>query len=279
MVSRFAIALLVLAIGLLPACPGTTGYEIVTFEAAASGPANAVAGQPYTFSSDFGYTVQLNTAVLHVGAIYLEQSVPSSGAPPLPCTLPGNVVGEVRGLGDGSGAVGLDVNLLSPDPQPIPGGGDGSTIPAATAQVWLTDGDVTSMTDQPPVLTVDGCASKTGAATIHFQASITINEDRFPAPANMALPGENPICFDRIVSPIPADITLAQGGLLLLRIDPARLFTNVDFSGLPDPTADPALFTNDTSNQPSINLFDNLRGASTMVGALYQFEWRPAASL
>lgn len=246
-------------------CTGTTGYETVTFYAKAAGPADAVKGQPYKLGpTDRGWIIELRSAVLHVGALYLDQSEPTSGQQQEPCTLPGTYVGEVR--------AGTDIDMLSPDTQLFPITGYGSTIPAAAAQVWLTHGDVFSSSDPLPVLTLDGIATQ-GAQSIHFEAALTIDANRSVVPPGSALPGENPICQQRIVSPILVDVTLSQSGTLLLHLDPKALFVNVDFSTLPGVGQDPVLFTNDTSNQASVNLYDNLRSA----GALYAFEFQPAA--
>jgi hypothetical protein len=259
------LALLVLLLLLAVAsCNGTTGYEVVTFYSKAVGPADAVKGQPYKFGpTDHGWMVELDSAVIHIGAIYLDQSVPTSGQQQEPCTLPGTYVGEVR--------AGADIDMLSPEPQLLPITGYGSTIPAAAAQVWLTHGDVFAQNDVIPVLTLDGIATQ-GAQSIHFQAGVTIDANRSVVPPGSALPGENPICQTRIVSPIPVDVTLSQSGTLLLHLDPTALFDNVDFSTLPLLGGDPVLFTNDTTNQASINLFHNL----TAAGPVYRFEFQPA---
>jgi hypothetical protein len=255
-------SLLVLALPL--ACNGTTGDKLVSFYAAAKGPADAQAGQPYTFVSDKGFTVTLTRAVMHVGAVYLDQSAPTAGQQQEPCTLPGTYVGEVRG--------GRDVDMLSPDAQLFPVAGDGSTIPSAIGQVWLTGGDVFAKSDSTVVLSIDGTATG-GGATIPFSADLTIDEGRSPAATGSALPGENPLCEQRIVTPIPAPMTLSQGGTLVLHLDPKALFTNVDFSQLPQISSDPPAygFTNDDTNQPSVNLYANLRAA----GGVYAFEWTP----
>jgi hypothetical protein len=268
-------ASLLVVVPLALSCTGSTGYRLVSFYAAAVGPADARASRPYTLAAanDRGFRIELDTAVIHIGAVYLDQSVPTSGQQQEPCTLPGTYVGEVRG--------GRDFDMLSSSPQLFPVAGDGSTIPAAAGQVWLTHGDVFAAADPLPVLTLDGFATRDGAAPIHFQAALVIDQSRTPA-VNSALPGEHPICVQRIVSPIPLDITLAQSGTLLIRLDPSALFIDVDFSTLltcascPIPQSDGSVaygFTNDSSNQASINLYRNL----TAAGSLYRFEWQPAA--
>ncbi len=259
---RAAGATLLVLGALVLSCSGTTGYQLVTFDAAGRGAADAVKGEPYSFESG-GHRVTLTKASLHVGAMYLVQSCPTSGAGAQPCTLPATYVGEVRGGGD--------VDLLDPSLQQIHVVGDGTTLPACTGQVWLMHGDVNAASDPVPVLTIEGTLD--GART--FSGAITIDQSRQPAPSTSALPGENPICQLRIVTPIAARVTLGQGGTLVLALDPKALFVNADLAQLPAPEGCPTdlCFTNDASNQPSINLFQNL----TSAGGLYRFEWQTGA--
>jgi hypothetical protein len=249
------------ALCLVASCLGRTEYNLVTFYAAGAGPGDAVAGQPYPFTSDLGWHVVLTKAKLHVGAIYLDQSVPSSGAGPAPCTLPGTYVGEVRQGGD--------IDMLDPAPQGFPTYGEGSTIEARVGQVWLTGGDVNANQDPTVVLSVAGTADK-GGMTFPFTGDLTISQNRTVSSGSSATPGADPICVQRIVTPILADVTLSQSGTLVLRLDPKELFLNVDFSALPM-FSNGYGFTDDSSNQPSVNLYQNLRSA----GGAYRFEWQP----
>ncbi len=257
------------------ACNGTTGYELVTFYAAASGASDAVQGQPYSFDTAQGAHVTLTQATLHVGALYLTQSVPQSGGGPSPCTLPGTYngafVGEVRGGGD--------VDLLNPSVQQLAVTGDGSTIPAATGQVWLTHDDVNASSDPLPVLSLQGTVDY-GKGAIPFAAGITIDQNRLPnattSTSTDGLPGSVQICTLRIVSGIPVALTLAQSGTLVLHVEPKALFNDVDFSDLPPcqvGSTSGLCFTNDDTNKSSRNVFTNL----TTNGAVYAFEWLPAA--
>jgi hypothetical protein len=265
---------------LLASCTGTTGYDLVSFYAAGRGPADAQPGQPYTFVSG-RFQISLTKAVMHVGAMYLDQSLPTSGAAESTCTLPGTYVGEVR--------AGRDIDMLDPSAQFFPAlrgenPGDGSTIPAAVGQVWLSGADVNSTTAQtapqsilPSVLVLEGTAvDTTDASAFPFAGSISIQPSG--APLDKAFPGANPICQQRIVSQIRVDITLSQSGTLILNLDPTPLFTNVDFTEFASPiSTDPLLYgfqdhgMNDT-DQPSIALYANLRAS----GPVYRFEWKQA---
>ena len=260
------------------ACVGTTGGEIVDFKAAAAGPADAVQGEPLSFTNELtngdSWNVVLTTARLHVGAMYLDQSMPVSGAQSTGCILPGTYVAQVT--------EGIDVDLLSPEPQLFPGGGHGTTLEARVGQVWLTHGDVDQIPDpsSTPILDVEGTAERDGDVR-PFVGKITISSNRQDSSA--AIAGADTICKKRIVSPIATSTQVETTGGLLLRIDPRLLFVNVDFGKLgkfssgyafsDDPReADPKspLFY----SQPSSNLYTNLhRGSGGPGAALYSFVW------
>jgi hypothetical protein len=247
------------------ACIGTTGGQLVTFPAAAAGPIAATAGQPLQFTTDRGWNVVLTRATLHLGAVYLDQSMPVSGSQGTPCVLPGTYVGQVTSA--------LDVDLLSPAPQRFPEQGSGTTEPPAlVGQVWLAGGDVdVAAAPSPPtaILVIGGTATLAGAS-IPFEGKITIGANRLSS--GSAAAGADPICKQRIVSPIPTSVAIGTSGGLLLRIDPRLLFVNVDFSQLTK-FSDTYGFSDDPTSaqytQPSLNLYQNLHAA----GALYSFSW------
>jgi hypothetical protein len=270
-------------LGIVLSCNGTTGYELVQFYAAGAGFSDVVEGQPYTFETSAGVHVTLTQASIHVGALYLTQAIPQAGGGPQPCSLSqtyaGAFVGEVRGEGD------IDLSV-----QQLQAIGDGSTIPASTGQVWLThDGSITdgnlNGSDPLPILTLRG--SFEDASGVHtFSAGITIDLDRISGPVNSGLPGEVQICQQRIVSGIPVDFTVAQGGTLVIELRAQPLFQGVPFTDLPGSaqlTADAAsaclpgaptdvCFTNDDTNISSRTLFANLKTTSP-----YGFAWLATA--
>ncbi|HEY5049782.1 MAG TPA: hypothetical protein VII50_02700, partial [Acidothermaceae bacterium] len=164
--------------------------------------------------------------------------------------------------------------------------GEGSTIPAAFAQVWLTHASAISggdlnEPDDAPILTLQGSYEDATGTVVTFSGAISIDTTRIQT-MNSALPGEIQICQQRIVSGIPVDLTIAQSGTLLLQLDPATLFNGVSFSDLPDAgavasgcadgTTASRCFTNDSSNTSSRTLFANL----TSVGP-YRFAWLSSA--
>lgn len=240
-------------------CAGNTGGQTVRFTVAAAGPADAAA--PLTFASG-GFSVTLTAAQLHVGAVYLNQAAPASGAQATDCTLPGTYVAQETSP--------LDVDLLDPTPQPFPDRALGVTEPPALAeQIWLTGGDINTGADDTPILQVAGSAVS-AAGTFPFQGTVTIGTNHVAAGA--VLGGGDSICHQRIVSPIQQPVTLQAQGGLLLRIDPRRLFVDVDFSQLPAAATGGYAFSDDPSAPgyapTGQNLYANLRS----VGP-YQFSW------
>jgi len=253
---------LLLAGGLCGGCVGTTGGEVVDFEAAAAGPENAQAGTPLEFTTSLNWLVTLTAARLHVGAVYLDESNLTSGAQPTSCILPGTYVAQVT--------QGLDVDLLSASPQPFPVLGHGTTLLARAAQVWLTQGPIGDAEQPPnaPILTLVGTATRAGDVR-PFSAKLTISvSNRLPNSGTSQV--APPICKKRVVSPITTSVQVEDHGGLLLRVDPSKLFVNVDFGAL-SPTSDGAgyAFSDDSSDQPSANLYQNLVSA----GGMYTFSW------
>jgi hypothetical protein len=209
------------------ACVGNTGGETLDLPVAAAGPAIAVPGQPLVCAADPAWTITVTAASLHVGAVYLDQSQPVSGAQAAGCILTGTYVAEELSP--------LDVDLLSPALQPFPALAHAvTTPPALIGEVWLTRGPIDAVPSSSPVepiLSVSGSATQTSTGAVFpFEGSVTI-EDNYQTAGAVA--GGDPICKKRIVTPIPAAIPLSTTGGLLLRVDPCRLFTAIDFSALP----------------------------------------------
>src|ERR1041384_843075 len=98
---------------LLAACVDSTGGALVHFRVAVAGPADATIQQPLGFSNG-RFRVTLTRARLHVGAVYLNRNVPTSGAQATSCFAQGtegqgSYVGQItQKLGD---VVGIDVDL------------------------------------------------------------------------------------------------------------------------------------------------------------------------
>ena len=108
---------------------------------------------------------------------------------------------------------------------------------------------------------------------MRFEATITIGRNRVAASTDPARPGANPLCAERIVTPVPVAVRPRDTGALLVRIDPRGWFANVELGELEpvSPESDLRRFPDDNSNQPATNLYRGLRSAS----GVYTFEWLP----
>jgi len=248
---------------LIAGCGGSTGSGLVTFRAMAGGPADATGGA-LSFDTSIGYHVSLTRVRLRIGAVYLNQTVPASGAAATGCVqVPPIYVAEAFGP--------LTLDLLSPILQPFPAVGEATETQARTAEVWLTGGDVNAPQDPTVILDVAGTATKAGTS-YPFQGTVTISANRAIAPGNPALPGSNPICKQRIVTPILVDITPTNGGVLTLRVDPRSMFNTVDFATLgPASGSSTLLQIPDTNAGAGAALFGGLRSNF----GVYQFTWSP----
>lgn len=282
LISAFALAV---AVTLAAGCNGTTGSGLVAFRALAGGPEGVVAGAPLTFTSGTQYDIALTEARYHIGAVYFNESVPTSGSPDRPCILPGVYVDEVFGACSATGDCGVDVDLLSPALVPFPTPGDGTLNQAVTAEVWLTGGDINATDDETPILQVAGTATKAGASW-PFTGLVTIGTNHTIATTNPAMPGANPICRQRIVSPIcganptpndscpPLIGMLSDGGTLDMRIDPRPMFDSVDFSTLAPSGSTSNLAIPDASAGAGGELFGGVRSNSNEISdAVYTFTW------
>ena len=202
----------------LEACSGTTGGEVIAFRAAASG---LVTWPRRSSRRTIAGGRSATAATLHVGAIYLNQTVKVSGAQGTGCILPGTYVAQVT--------TGRDVDLLSPEPQPFPALGEGNTLPALAGQVWLTGGPIDRVDDPTPILHVEGVA-EAGGAVRPFSGTMTIGSNRDVTDGDSVQAGASLICNSRIVSPIRTSIALDPVGMLLVRVDP-RLVYQTSISG------------------------------------------------
>jgi hypothetical protein len=243
----------------LAACGSTEG-DLVTFTAYGAGPADAVAGQPLTFTNQQGWTVTLDRADLLVGALYLNKAPPTVGQQTSNCVSPGLYTAQVT--------TGRIVDALDPAPQPFPVPGEGTSEPAQSGEVWLTGGPVDATDDRTVIADFAGTAVR-GPEVVAFVGQVTIGQNR-AVPPDPLRPGASPLCKQRIVTPIPASLRLAPGTGLLVRVDPRVWFTGVDFGQLPIDPLDPAVrrFPDKTDGQPSTNLYNGLR---SRIGT-YAFE-------
>jgi hypothetical protein len=230
-------------------CSPGTGGQLVQFSAEAVGTPEA-----QSFTTPRGYAVSLSRAQLFVGALYLNQVNPSNYSEETSCVLPGIYSGEVRG--------GVTIDALSAEAQPFEAAGNGTDAPSRAAELWLTDGDVDAEDSKKVVLEVEGVATAAPDAW-PFLARFTIGKNRALPPRNPALYGSNPICRQRIVTPIPIELTLAENATVRLRVDPREWFNTVEFRELTASPEQPGRFDflDDSSlaGQPDLALYNGLR--------------------
>ena len=244
------------------ACVGQTGGDSILFPVAAAGPKDSVAGQPLAFSSG-AFEVVLTQATLHVGAVYLDQTAPVSGQQATGCYLTGTYLAQQTSP--------LDVDLLNPDLQLFPAKALGiSEPPALIGQVWLTGGDINAVADTTPILTVAGTATGSGTG-YPFTGTVTIGANHGATGAGSG--GGDPICKQRIVTPIAAALTIERTGGLLLRIDPRLFFVGIDLSQVPVGTSTVAhVFSDDPTAEDYFPTGQDLFSNLTSIGP-YTFSW------
>lgn len=247
---RLALAAVAITTALVTAsCLGSTGGDTFEFTGWVQGSGAS------SFVNSRGYEISLTRAKLHVGAVYLNRARPTSVASGTTCTLTGVYVAELPG--------GADVDLLGAERAPFAVAGRSTSDHAQTGEVWLFGADVDDPGDPTVILDVAGTATKDGVS-LPFEGALTIGESRVDTPTNPALPGAKPICKERVVSPIGVDIAPVEGGTLVLSVDPAAFFSNVDFA-----TLEGGVFRDDDGDQASRALYAGLHASA---GA-YSFAW------
>jgi hypothetical protein len=224
-----------LVVGVVVAsCNGTTGDQLITFSAYASGAPDAA--QPFSAG---GFTIQLTTAKMHLGALYFDEAPPGTGFNGPVCIASGVYAAQVPGP--------LEVDLLSSRAQEFSVYGSGTADIAQSWQIWLTDGDVNEV-NFAHMVDLEGVATGSDGTQYSFGAAITINEqNRVPVASDPSQPGESPVCKQRIIQLGGLDIPFFEGGALYVQIDPRAWFNSgVDFSALP-PVTDPSCLDEDPS--------------------------------
>jgi len=216
------------------ACNGTTGDQLITFTAYAAGA--PAASQPFTTYDTSGkpaYSVTLTRASMYLGAVYLDESPPSTGFDTPVCITPDVYAGQVPG--------GLEVNLLSATPQPFTTPGNGSADTAQSWDLWLTHGDVNATANLGVhIVDLQGVATRlSDRKPFSFAAIVTINGvvsgpgARLEPSSTPGLPGQYPICKQRILAlALSPGLPLFEGGRLDVTVDPRRwlITSNIDYA-------------------------------------------------
>jgi hypothetical protein len=213
----------------LAACNGTTGNALVAFSAYAVGAPGAA--QPFTAG---GYSIALTRAKMRIGAVYVDQAPLGNQASGPECITPDLFAAQVPG--------GIEVDLLTGQPQEFSVYGQGTADTGLSWQMWLTDGDVNGP-NQAHVVDLQGTATRLSDGTaVPFAAVVTINDNRLVASVDPAQPGLNPICKQRIALIGGIDTRFFDGGTLTVTVDPRAWFRfDYDFASLPPANGDTCL--------------------------------------
>jgi hypothetical protein len=252
-------------------CGEGTGNRLVTFSAqvSAAPELGLSPGQALQFTTPRGFDVVLTTARLFIGAMYFSSLAPmtASGAAEAPCVALGLTTGEVRGGGRA-------FDVLDPTPQTFEAPGFGSDLPTRSASLWLTAKDVNDDDERTSILAVEGTATR-GETSYPFTGSFRIGNNRITPPRNPALPSSNPICEQRIVTPIAFETTLSEGATVWLQVDARAFFSSVNFATLTPTGATPATYrfqdTSADAQQADTALYNGFRASA----GPYRFELFP----
>ena len=222
-----------LALSLFAACNGTTGDHLITFSAFARGAVGAA--EPFITYDQRGnatYRVQLLKAQMHIGAVYFDESPPSTGFDTPECITPDIYAAQVPG--------GVEIDLLSTTPEPFGASGNGSADVAQSWDLWLTSGDVNGPNLGVHIIDLNGVATRlSDGKAFSFGSIVTINPvtgdvggARLMHATNPNLPGQYPICKERILAiGLTPPLPFFQGGTLMVTIDPRVWFNNpIDFA-------------------------------------------------
>jgi hypothetical protein len=219
-ISFFAIAPVVGAVAL--SCNGTTGDQLLSFSAYASG----APGASKAFPAAGNVTIQLTTAMMHIGAVYFDEAPPGTGFDGPVCIASGVYAAQVPGPVGSSGYV----DLLSSAPQQFSVYGNGTADTALSWQVWLMDDNVgTDDLNGPnftPIVELEGIATDAEGRSASFGGVVTINAvNRSNGSSDPSQPGNDPLCKLRVVQIGGLDLTFFPGGALYVTVDPRVWFT------------------------------------------------------
>lgn len=260
-----------LVLAAMSCSPADTGGQVISFHAYASG--LSAANGEVEFDTNSGFHVRLARATLHIGAVYLRLGQTNPGSANASCVGDTTYGLQVPGP--------VDFDVLSNTPQEFSVLGSATSDVDQSGEIWLVYGDINQVASVAPnggppvIVAVSGVATK-NATSYPFHGSLTIGQNHLIPPPNVAQPGQNPICKQRIVSPIPLDLQPTVGGDLLLRVDPRAWFNGVDFSALLPGADGTTLEIPDSSNGSGADaaagraFFTAVTGASADV---YRFSW------
>lgn len=291
--ASLTIAAFAAALGVVPACVGTTEGERFPFDAFAAGPADADGA--LSFTNDRGYAVTLSRASLTVGPVYLDAAAPSgvidrgTGARFRVPSLFGVRAAHAHG-GDAGRVVAevlsqLTVELTRGEPARFPTRGTAVGEPARALRLMFLPppGVAPEATKTPqPTLVVEGRATGVDGAgspvDVAFRGALLL-DDTWLGSTAPGTAGYESIVDLRTVSGVRADVHPTDGGSLLLRVDPRALLAGCDFSTLSSNPLDPSDATRRLlvqsrtgagTDQVMRNLFQNLKKSSGVYAATWQ---------
>jgi hypothetical protein len=231
-------------------CNGTTGDDLLTFPAYASGVPGAA--EPFQAGE---FSIRLTAARMHIGDVYFDEAPPGTGFDGPVCLASGIYAAQVPGP--------VDVDLLSTAPQEFAVYGNGTADTALSWQLWLTDDSVgvdnVNSANFTPIVQLEGVATNTAGESVSFGAIVTINAvNRSKGSSDPSQPGNSPLCKARIVQIGGITLPFSPGGTLSITVDPRVWFTQqslfIDFSpgqlpAITDPSCNPdsSVFTNPAS--------------------------------
>jgi hypothetical protein len=223
------LAALALVGAVTASCNGTTGDQLLSFSAYASGAQEA--WKPFKAGN---FMIQLTAAKLHIGAVYFDEAPPGSGFDGPVCIASGVYAAQVPGpvLHD-------YVDLLSSAPQEFAVYGNGTADTALSWDVWLTDDNVgeddVNGANLTPIVRIEGIATDAAGRSASFGGVVTINAvNRSKGSSDPSQPGQDPLCKVRVVQIGGIDLPFSPGGTLRVTVDPSIWFTQqsapLDFS-------------------------------------------------
>ena len=205
---------------LLLGCVSVTGGERITFTAEAVSLAEA--DGPLTFDTTSGWTVTLTQATATVGPAYLWSGEPLVSLSPAKATDHDDFdYGYLRGEVVEQGVL----DLLQPEPVDL-GAADGIAGEVNSAELWLappTAGNRAAAGGASFVIA--GEAAQDGVV-VPFSGALSITEDLFTDD-----PSQTAALAMRVRG-IPLTADLAEGGHLLIGLDPRTWVDRVNFAEL-----------------------------------------------
>jgi hypothetical protein len=205
---------------LLLGCVSVTGGERITFTAEAISLAEA--DGPLTFDTTSGWTVTLTQATATVGPAYLWSGEPLVSLSPAKATDHDDFdYGYLRGEVVEQGVL----DLLQPEPVDL-GAADGIAGEVNSAELWLAPPTASNRAAAGGASFVIAGEAALDGVVVPFSGALSITEDLFTDD-----PSQTAALAMRVRG-IPLTADLAEGGHLLIGVDPRTWVDRVNFAEL-----------------------------------------------